>query len=45
MEVIYECKSCGKKFTVEQGSRRRYCEKCTLRRILAGKRQKKPADK
>jgi DNA-directed RNA polymerase subunit RPC12/RpoP len=41
-QVIYKCqdKDCGKDFTVEQGSRRKYCDACTLKRILLGKKQK-----
>jgi len=31
-EVWYTCLDCGKKFKVRQGSRRRYCDECVLKR-------------
>ena len=40
MEVEYQC-PCGAKFTVEQGSKRRYCDSCILERIKKGRPPKK----
>jgi len=33
-EVTYRCENCGTEFEVVQGSRRRYCDPCTLKKML-----------
>ncbi len=42
-EVTYKCqdKDCGKPFQAPQGSRRKYCDHCMLKRIKSGKKQEK----
>ncbi len=44
-EVIFRCLQCGKEFMVPQGSRRRFCQDCTLKRIVAGTKQPKKGGK
>ena len=39
-KVTFRCEECGKEFLVPQGSRRRYCQDCTLKRIVAGTKKK-----
>ena len=33
MKIEHICEDCGKQFEVEQGSRRKYCDKCLAKRI------------
>lgn len=33
-KVVYKCQDCGKEFKVKWGSRRRFCDECTLKRVL-----------
>ena len=33
----YTCEKCGKKFEVEQGSRRKLCDDCLLEAVKKGK--------
>jgi len=40
-EVTYICQDCKKPFQAPQGSRRRYCDPCMLKRIKAGKKLKR----
>ncbi len=40
-EVTYRCQDCGKPFQAPQGSRRKYCDSCMLKRIKSGKKQKR----
>ena len=44
-EVTYHCQDCHQPFSAIQGSRRRYCDSCMLRRIKSGKKQKKKGEK
>ena len=32
-EVTYKCLDCGSDFTVIQGSKRRFCDACTIKRL------------
>jgi len=38
-EIIHICLDCGTSFTVPQGSRRQYCDRCALKRIVAGRKR------
>lgn len=40
----FKCEACGAEFEVEQGSRRRYCDKCLLERVKGGKRIMLPSE-
>ena len=34
MEVTYTCLNCGVTFKIEQGSRRRYCDSCVIKKMF-----------
>jgi DNA-directed RNA polymerase subunit RPC12/RpoP len=42
-KVTYKCqdKECSKSFEVEQGSRRKYCDDCAIKRLLHKERKKR----
>jgi len=44
-QINYRCQDCGKEFPAVQGSRRRYCDNCMLKRIKSGKKQLKKGAK
>ena len=44
-EVTYLCQDCKEPFQAPQGSRRRYCDNCMLKRIKSGKKQLKKGAK
>ena len=31
--IIYHCEECREEFEAEQGSRRRFCDKCLIKRV------------
>ena len=37
-KITHICQDCGASFTVPQGSRRQFCDKCAFKRILAGRK-------
>jgi len=39
--VVYHCLDCQAEFQATQGSKRRYCDACTMKRVLYGKPQEK----
>jgi DNA-directed RNA polymerase subunit RPC12/RpoP len=43
--VIYHCQACGNEFIVKQGSRRRYCDACLAKRVLAGRPEADDSEK
>ncbi len=38
--TTFSCEQCDKEFVAEQGCRRKYCDKCTTRRLIAGAKNK-----
>jgi len=44
-EVAYRCGDCHQPFQAPQGSRRKYCDPCMLKRIKSGKKQEKKEEK
>jgi transposase-like protein len=35
-QTYYYCEECNARFTVKQGSRRRYCDACLIKRVKEG---------
>ena len=44
-QVIYLCQKCDTPFVAEQGSRRRYCDKCLIERLASRRKYLPPEGK